>query len=362
MDDSLLISTDALLQPLEDNTAGAYLFYEPAYDVIKKARMEDDSKLSRGVWEIDLKKAEHTVVEKTCVDILAHQSKDLQVLAWLVEAWFVLYGVSGATRGLEATVSFLEKYWTIMYPLDPEHRIHIFEWMDAMLSAKFHLLPLTSHENTARAYHFQDYQNAKRLDKDIKRDPKGAARLLERAGKRGEPTLASFKEIYHQTPKAYIKRNLKDIQSFQKSLLVFKNTLETQLEKEAPAFSATLKTLSDILVLIDDPSLDKVEEDPKKKAQQEEADTIMPLVQEVQPPLKKDEVSVSDNTFTRAQAYQQLRSLAETFEKIEPHSPTANILKNIASFEKMQLAEILETFAKGGDAMTLFMNLISAKK
>ena len=49
----------AFLNPIsDDERCGVFLRYEPVYDQIQHARLEDDVRLSMGVWERDLKRAD----------------------------------------------------------------------------------------------------------------------------------------------------------------------------------------------------------------------------------------------------------------------------------------------------------------
>src|SRR3954466_7875274 len=81
-------SIEVFLQSLShDQPVGPSLRYEPVYDDIRLSREEDDARLSMGVWQRDLKQADWYKVEALCVDALLNTSKDLQIAAWLTEAW-----------------------------------------------------------------------------------------------------------------------------------------------------------------------------------------------------------------------------------------------------------------------------------
>ena len=88
MSTDLLKEIEPLLLPIKGkNPGGVDLRYDKVHDEIKNYRSEDDEELPRGVWERDLKQAEWDKVERTCVDALKNKSKDLQISAWLLEAW-----------------------------------------------------------------------------------------------------------------------------------------------------------------------------------------------------------------------------------------------------------------------------------
>ncbi len=358
-----------ILTPFKDGTPGPYLRYDSVYDVIRHARLEDNHRLSRGVWQVDLKKAEHDVVEKVCLDVLSNRSKDLQILGWLIEAWFMLRDLEGLNEGLSLMSSFSRTFWEIMHPQDAEHRALFFEWFDETVAVKLNLLSLTQVQGVARQYHLHDYLNALRLEKEIKRsDTSGAQKLLDNAKKRGEPTQAQFKEAFNQTSKDYKKKRVLQLNFLNDRVKELKNNLGDKLGKESPSFSKTLSVAGQILQLIVDPrdnAQEVVSPLPSGKSWETDSSSLASLQPSqgsalTAPVLTDAQKSLHD--IPRAQAYEQLRTLAFVFETIEPHSPTANILKKVAAWETMQLSEILNTFAKSGDAMALFLNLIAKEK
>src|SRR5947208_11400862 len=96
------VDIEKLLSPLSaDRPAGESLRYNGTYDRIREARKEDDANLPQGAWKTELRKAQWKTVESICIEALSSQSKDLQIAAWLTEAWLNLYSFAGAARGLE---------------------------------------------------------------------------------------------------------------------------------------------------------------------------------------------------------------------------------------------------------------------
>src|ERR1051325_2681596 len=88
------------LSPISaESPSGESLRYEGTYDRIRAARREDDPRLSRGIYEAEPKRADWRPVEALAVEALATRTKDLQIAAWLTEAWTKLYGLAGAREG-----------------------------------------------------------------------------------------------------------------------------------------------------------------------------------------------------------------------------------------------------------------------
>lgn len=107
----------AFLNPIsDDERCGVFLRYEPVYDQIQHARLEDDVRLSMGVWERDLKRADWGFVKDKCTDILQTRSKDFQVCVWLAEAWSILHSWDGVSVGVGLLLQFCEQFWDDAYP------------------------------------------------------------------------------------------------------------------------------------------------------------------------------------------------------------------------------------------------------
>src|ERR1700753_980884 len=115
-----------LLQPISEQApAGELLRYEGTYDRIMEARREDDASLAQGVWKRDLKKADWNLTSQICIDALEKRSKDLQIAAWLLEAWLHLYGFAGVSAGTRLLVELCHEFWDSLHPAlnDPEYRM-----------------------------------------------------------------------------------------------------------------------------------------------------------------------------------------------------------------------------------------------
>src|SRR5262249_7956441 len=133
------IDLDALLAPLHDGEgAGVWLRYEPIYQQIRSARHEDDATLPMGEWERPLAKADWKAVASMCSDALRTRSKDLQLAAWLCEAWTHLYRMEGFVAGATLLNELVERYWGTAWPGieegDSEARCAPFSWINDTLA------------------------------------------------------------------------------------------------------------------------------------------------------------------------------------------------------------------------------------
>src|SRR5438270_5850095 len=115
-----------LLAPIAgENPSGGDIRYDSKlgfYDQIKEARRQDDG-LAQGAWQHERKTADYLLTAKLGQEILAAESKDLQVAAWLTEAMLHIEGFAGLRQGLELCHGLLQNFWDTVYPpLDDELR------------------------------------------------------------------------------------------------------------------------------------------------------------------------------------------------------------------------------------------------
>src|SRR5271165_7344488 len=120
---------DDLLIPIEGpNPSGANLRYDPVYDKIKEARREEDQP-PPGMTERDRKVPDNLLVIKLATDLFTKKTKDLQVAAWLTEAWLKQKGFGGLKDGLALCLGLVDKFWIRCTPnwkmamRNPEERL-----------------------------------------------------------------------------------------------------------------------------------------------------------------------------------------------------------------------------------------------
>src|SRR5215470_5699024 len=108
---------DQLLEPIPGPLpCGESLRYDGAYDEIGAARRQDDAYLSQGVWKSPVKKADWDAVEKLCIELMRTRTKDLQIAAWLAEAWLHLDRFAGIRDGLELIHELVVRFWDGLHP------------------------------------------------------------------------------------------------------------------------------------------------------------------------------------------------------------------------------------------------------
>src|ERR1700752_519752 len=142
-----VIDIEALLDAIPgEKPAGESLRYTEIYTAIPHAMQSGDN---RDPLEATVKTANWPAVIDMAMDVLQHQSKDLQIAAWAVEALVKLEGFAGLRDGLHLLSELQDRFWESLYPgveegqLDLEYRAVPLEGLNQKLPAAIRGVPLT---------------------------------------------------------------------------------------------------------------------------------------------------------------------------------------------------------------------------
>jgi type VI secretion system protein ImpA len=195
---------DDLLEPVAgENPSGPSLRYERVYDQIKEARTEEDDSLPVGDWQRAAKKADFNLVIKLAGDALATRSKDLQLLAWLIEAHIKREGITLLPPCLSLFLAMQEQFWETLHPEieegDSGLRAMPIEWMANRVSALLYTAPLTR-----AGYGFYQYKESRSVGYEADASQSDAKReAREAAVAEGKVTAEDFDTALAATPKSF---------------------------------------------------------------------------------------------------------------------------------------------------------------
>ena len=338
------IELEKLLRPIAgERPTGESLRYEGAYDRIRETRREDDPGLSQGIYKTDLKRANWEANESFCLEALETRSKDLQIAAWLLEAWMHLYGFSGVNRGLRLLSGLCESYWDDLYPEmdgdNPESRIAPIIWINEKLSLKLKQIPITLPQtNDGRIYSFADWESACHLDNLVKKRPD----LMKTSEANGQVTPATFHASVSLTPRAFYVSLAADIKDSLEACLTLNRVLDEKCAKNAPSLHQFKETLDAIQHLVADILRDRQETySPEENQETESGDEV------------KEGTEVWSNfpIRSRAEAYWRLSEAADYLLKTEPHSPTPYLVKRAVAWGSMSLLELFQQIIRNESEM-----------
>ena len=355
--DALYLEIERLLSPVsEAYPSGENLRYEGTYDKISEARREDDPILSREIHEPEeLKKADWKAVKDICFNALETRSKDLQLAAWLLEAFLHLYGFAGVREGLRLMVGLCERFWDSVHPEivkdDLEWRISPFIWMNEKLPLKLKLKPITMPQSKdSPSYTFAQWEMSNAAA-EVPDAGKGPRRAMPKDKITREKLIGSVS----LTSGSFYARQFKELGDCLSLLTTLDRFLEERCGKEAPSLSKFKETLENIQRLADKFMGDKPD------AEYAESDRL--------PPLERGDTAEEEGTAAafpatirnRGDAYRMLTKAADYLLTHEPHSPTPYLVKRAVSWGNMTLSELLQELVNDEHDLQQMFKLLGLK-
>jgi type VI secretion system protein ImpA len=337
--------TDRLLSPISaDQPTGESLRYEGTYDRIADFRREDDPAIDQGVWKADLKRAEWSRVAQTCLVAIETRSKDIQLAAWLLEAWIHLHGFCGLTEGLHLIAELCDTYWDGLHPQiqdnDLEYRLAPVFWIDEKLSTAVRLVSITAPAvEELPAYSLSDWETASRAAVARGRDATGPGSL----------TLPRFQNTMTLTPSSWLSRTMREVEAALQALAALHDVLEARAGRQAPSMSEMRRTLDAIHGLLV-AALHERHDLPATEPVPDEANgdfTELPADPGEHRPIR-----------TRAEAYQRLSEAAEFLLRTEPHSPVPHLVRRAVSWGSMSLDALLPELVRDNNQLSEILRLL----
>lgn len=235
-----------LLEPIAGaNPAGSDVRSEPVFLQIKQARTEE-ADLPQGEWKRERKTADYVQVVKLATEVLARRSKDLQVAAWLTEAWGRREGIAGLGRGLELLYLMLQRYWDTLYPEldegDPVLRAGPLEWVELNLGTAVRTSPLTR-----AGYGLVTYQESRALgyEEAVKSDSTKHAEW-KAAVEAGKVSADEFDRAVADTPAAWLRERCAEIDAAAATLDALATLCAERFPDEPPAFLKLRDALQEV--------------------------------------------------------------------------------------------------------------------
>ncbi|MBX3487419.1 MAG: type VI secretion system protein TssA [Candidatus Paracaedibacteraceae bacterium] len=367
------MDVDALIQPIAgDNPCGISLRYEPIYDQIRDARREDDDTISYGIWQHDLKRADWFKVESLCCDSLASKTKDLQIAGWLTEAWIQLDGIDGLCRGLDLIAKLTDRFWSGIHPTirsgDLEYRSQFFDWMNKSFADRLVKLLFIPNE-LGEGVSYANWLAAQRLD-TVKRTP-NSERWVKKAEERGQISFKQCHTLLSRVTTEFGDNYLESIYSAQNTLHDLKGILDVHYPDNTLAFDELGNYLDDMARIY------KAEMSGRERSQDMISDESLMLSVPPQPALpvehadgqeavslergisegEKASVSVN-NAPDRDQIYRQLGDIADTLDKLEPHSPAPQVIRKVISWKDKSLMDIFNEVGSSPEDLVALMRFL----
>lgn len=356
------VDWDSLLAPIAaDSQAGQSLRQSSVYSAIHQARRQDDASLPMGAWEYELKRADWAQVNRLALEALQNQSKDLQLVAWLLEAQINLRGIYGISACLVLLEQICASYWDTLFPPPEdghyEHRANIIAWIGEKLLVTLKLSPLIGIDRE-RQYTWADWEQAHR-NEQLKVGVGSKTKLVLEGVSLTELTSAingtateSFQTLQQALAQALA------------AIAQLNQTLDQLFGSDAPGIGSMTALLQQMYSLVES-------ELHKRGVRGELANENQAEIDEPE----QEDVSVFENDEqalqltagvaqtvaaagairNRAEAYARLAETAEFLMRLEPHSPVPYLVRRATEWGRLNTVELYqELFLRLNGQLNIF--------
>jgi len=345
-----VLDFEKLLAPIPgENPAGAALREHrsptAAYDRVKDARtaarevernivFDDEAGSSRA--------ADWRPILKLCQGVLAEESKDLEVVAWLIEALVREHSFAGLRDGFRLVRELVQRYWDQLYPLPDEDglvtRVAPLAGLngvdaDGVLVSPIFNAPVTK-AGSYRALSVSDYRQA--IDLDRVDDPEKRENRLSQ----GAVSMQMFERAVSEAGPQFFADLMEDINQCMQEYAGLCEVLEEKCGQGeggyplAPPSSNIRNALLACKETVESAAGPLLQTEPPPEGEGEEDGRAMVHVPEGSGVAMR-------RVQTREEAFRALLQVAEFFKRTEPHSPVSYALEQAVRWGRMSLPDLL---------------------
>ncbi len=310
-------------------------------------------------------------VQTACVDILATQSKDVEVLAWLAEATIRVDGFVGLAEVFDVIDQTLREYWGGIYPLPDEEGISATLFPLTGLNGDNGegtlVMPIrmASVITTPAGEMISGWDYIKACDlAQLTDDSKRQRKIYD-----GIKTIDQLQQLMQGTDSAQIKTTARAIDACKQNFASIDDFLQDQCGYDSPPTSAIKNVLStawDALAAI--ARIDtSILEDPKpaeEDASEPEDDSDKPEVRSSKS-AQNTVVQFRPEAYypsSREEALIMVSRLSAFFRDTEPHSPLSYQMERVERWGRMGLAELMDELLDDDTTRHQFFRLIGLSK
>jgi type VI secretion system protein ImpA len=346
---------------------GPSVRYDPAYVALRQSREEDDPSLPMGEWERPLKKADWRGVARDAAALLV-RSKDLQLAAWLCDAWVRLHQVQGLRAGTDLLAGLAEQHWEGLHPViedgDTDARTAPFVWLNENLPTTLRLqVPLVFVADRKPGY-----LNLADWERVVMPPPSREAR-----GQESEFTRDDLVALVDARGVRWLSQLQGEIDVALERWDALAKSLDERLAMDAPSLGKVADTLRRMgracTSLLDGrgPAAAAVAE-PQPPAFEPPAylDEPEPAGHDMheEPAMSADSVSASPAAAVagpirnRDDAYRMLEAAATFLQRTEPHSPTPYLVKRAVAWGQLSLPDLMEEVLREEGDLGRFFSML----
>ncbi len=288
---------------------------------------------------------------------LQHHCKDLEFVAWLIEALCRLQGFKGLAQGFTLAAELIERYWDDLYPIpDPDdlsERLAPLIGLNGIESEGSLIQPIKTiviiegqSEGPFSTWQYEQALDVDRLDpeKQIKKFEAGAISL--------EDTDIAIKE----TPDSFFITLNSDIDAAMSAFSRLSTVMDTAMGGEPQPTTYITKAIQACSLCVKQLA-EKVLIKSEVSDVNEEAEVGV-VSEEGRPSVVQ---GIAHQLNSKEQAIDSLDTIAEFFRKTEPHSPISYAIEQVIRWSDLSLPELLQELIQDGEARNGFFKLSGIK-
>lgn len=284
--------------------------------------------------------AEWNTVLRLAPEVLATKTKDLEIVAWLVEALLRAHGFAGLRDGFRLLRELVDKFWDGLHPMPDEDgiatRVAPLTGLSGgdsagTLSVPIAMAPITR-DGEFGTFGLWRYAKARDLAKNT--DPAA----LNEAMAAGAATLEQFEATVRSTDPNFLRCLAGDVDAAIEHFTALTALLDAKCGADSPPSSSIRNLLLEAKQTIQHVIRDiagivlEAEEPAKGEAAADGAAAAAPA----------KSAGGSQEIRTREDAFKAISKVADFFRATEPHSPVASVLDQAVRWGRLPLAQLIE--------------------
>jgi type VI secretion system protein ImpA len=342
-----VLDLEVLLVPIPgDNPSGSDVHYT-RYDAIREARREDDG-LPKGDWEEKgpVKVAEWKKVVELTTKILATESKDLQIAAWLLEAMVKEEGFPGLRDGLALMKELHQRFWDTLYPpieqdggrMDLGYRAGPLDWLNEEKTLPMAIRNIAFLRGPeGQRYGLLQWEEAQAVENLGRKDPKQKVAAINEK----KMTVEEINKAVQATSLATCVEIMECLQESQEEIEELNQVIKEKFGEanpDRPSCENVKRVLEDCRTVLE--AIVKQKGGAKVELQGAVAETKDTVVTRPGEPVGSTGGGIHPSD--RVDALRRLAAVVEFFNETEPHSPVGPLVQRAAKWGEMPLKEWLE--------------------
>ena len=351
MTEGSILDLATLLTPIEgDNPAGVDLrqdtspssVYYQLKDVRTTARNSERKALNEeGETEPNI--SDWMTIIKQAPGIIATQSKDLEVAAWLIEALARTSGFQGIKEGFELAKGLIDTFWEHLYPLIDEDGIET--RLSPLIGLNGYggdgtlIKPLTyifiTEGRDFGPFATWQYDQAFEIERIADPDKK------QQRISSGAVSMEQLRGAAAQTSPLFFRKLKKEVDDALNTWQELTASIDTYTASEPQPTSNIKNALQRIQEAIIQIAGDALADPEEETTEEEESDNSEGAASSSNKPK-----GLSD----RQAALKAIADAASYFRRTEPHSPISYLLEQAVRWSSMQLPDLMEELISDNSA------------